>query len=584
MRLRYLFGPVERFYADDNLAKARQDGQCLAFAPSGADLVIRHDDRWEDVRARLPAGWSPDVIVLMLAYTSIPAGLWEAPIPLIGLALDWHLLWHRYRFALPRCDMVVTDAWGVERFGRAGLAAVPGNLFGCAPAFLEPAPARARDIDILYVGSLHPAEQRARLPWLRRLATDYGENRNVVIRCGLARDAYRQLLQRTRIVFNHSVRRECNLRVFEAAASGALLFQEAENAEVADYFTDGESCVLYTQATLDPLLRFYLENEPARSRLAAAAASRVQAFGFAELWDRVVQQIAQRLPDLRRAARDRHAAGKSAALDRTGRVWEALCCHTGTDRQHDAEGALVGELTRSSSADADELLAFVAARQAQRHRNFDRECCSHAVELLQKAVARAPDRILLRLNLAEALWRAGVERDAADACRHALARLEASSTLDDADLNAPHFPPAFDTFRVEWERAAWANAGCPAAEGRSKRRLLEWRLRSMLAALTGDLAQYGRAAELRGDLWTSQAALGRALLRADRAHAAVPHLRRAAELNPFDPELAEDVQVALRSSGDAAGADQFAAECGLLRRAFPAERGPEIRFAREVTR
>src|SRR5205807_214149 len=38
-------------------------------------------------------------------------------------------------------------------------------------------------------------------------------------------DEYRKLLSRARIVFNRSIRGECNKRVFEAAATGALLFQ-----------------------------------------------------------------------------------------------------------------------------------------------------------------------------------------------------------------------------------------------------------------------------------------------------------------------------------------------------------------------
>ena len=111
MPLRYLFGPVGSHYADENLFEARRNGKCLVFHSSDApDIVIRDEETRQQVLARLPTEWCPDFIALMLSYNAIPTSLWEGPIPLVGLAGDWHLLWHYYRYELPRCDMVVTDA------------------------------------------------------------------------------------------------------------------------------------------------------------------------------------------------------------------------------------------------------------------------------------------------------------------------------------------------------------------------------------------------------------------------------------------------------------------------------------------
>jgi len=42
------------------------------------------------------------------------------------------------------------------------------------------------------------------------------------------------------------VRGECNLRALEAAASGAVLLQEAENTEVQEYLQPGTEYVPYT--------------------------------------------------------------------------------------------------------------------------------------------------------------------------------------------------------------------------------------------------------------------------------------------------------------------------------------------------
>src|SRR5262245_6710667 len=123
MTLRYLFGPVGRGFADANLAPHRRRGDCLAFGPEAdTDLRIGHDDTWESIAARLPAGWRPDFVALYLPYTVVPECLWSAPVPLVGLAADWHLLFHHYRLRLPHVDLVLTDRPGVETMARAGLA------------------------------------------------------------------------------------------------------------------------------------------------------------------------------------------------------------------------------------------------------------------------------------------------------------------------------------------------------------------------------------------------------------------------------------------------------------------------------
>jgi hypothetical protein len=137
MALRYLFGPVPRSFAEQKLRGPRQAGDCLTFHPDEGegDVLLRPHEPWEDLVARLPPGWAPDLIVLWLAYTAVPACLWSAPLPRLGLAPDWSLLWHHYRGRLPACDWAVTDTRGAELLNQAGLThARPGNLCGCQRA------------------------------------------------------------------------------------------------------------------------------------------------------------------------------------------------------------------------------------------------------------------------------------------------------------------------------------------------------------------------------------------------------------------------------------------------------------------
>src|SRR5712692_8549763 len=86
MSRRYLFGPVTGRFVEQNLYRACQAGACVAFQ-SGDDVQ--------------QAVETVDFVVLDLHYTSIPPRLWQAPVPLVGLAEDWNLLWHEYRHLLP---------------------------------------------------------------------------------------------------------------------------------------------------------------------------------------------------------------------------------------------------------------------------------------------------------------------------------------------------------------------------------------------------------------------------------------------------------------------------------------------------
>jgi hypothetical protein len=103
--------------------------------------------------------------------------------------------------------LVLTDAVGAEVMRRAGWDHVRAcNLYGPEPAFLQATQAESpRDIDILFVGNLHPAVQRERLPWLARLARLSARWR-VASRNGVFGDDYRALLARARVVFNRSIR------------------------------------------------------------------------------------------------------------------------------------------------------------------------------------------------------------------------------------------------------------------------------------------------------------------------------------------------------------------------------------------
>jgi GT2 family glycosyltransferase/tetratricopeptide (TPR) repeat protein len=565
--LRCLFGPVTPEFAGDTLGPLRQSGACVAFGRAqGMDVTMAPGDSWESLSARWPDGWRPDFIALWLAYTGVPAWVWTAPVPVIGLAADWNLQWHCYRRQLRPCEAVLTDTAGVEALACEGIKARAVNLYGCEPAFLEAqVPESERDIDLLYVGNLHPAVQRERLAWLGRLAR-LGSRWRVVIHAGVFGDDYRRLLARARIVFNRGIRGECNRRAFEATALGALLFQEAQNHEVPGYFRDRQECVYYTDETLEPLLEHYLAHEEERRSIAEAGRARVQGHSFQALWENALAGLEQDWASLEEAARNRTVLGGMDSL--MARTWQALSRGDGCDASLTAD--LTAALADSPrAAELHNALGLAVTQAAQGFGPITSTLAEKAVGHFRAAVQHEPDHVVAGLNLVEALVGVGHVADAVEQARRTLAVLDRADARRPGWMDAVHFPPGFDLFRVEWERAGWANAGRPASEAAAKRTMVRWRLHGLLADLTQDLVHFHEAAVARPDLPITRAALGCALGRAGKATLAVQHLCQAVADNPFDLKAAGALFLALGETKDGNTQRRLARDCRLLAQAAP---------------
>jgi glycosyltransferase involved in cell wall biosynthesis/tetratricopeptide (TPR) repeat protein len=560
---RYLFGPVTAEFAEQNLSGPRRTGSCLSFGTEpGLDVTVAPNDTWESVCNRLPGGWRPDIITLWLPYTDIPDWVCTAPIPVVGLAADWNLLWHHYRICLPRCDLVFTDEPGVEALTRSGLTHVrPANLFGLGRDYFgDGEPDLVRDIDILFVGNLHSAVQGERLPWLARLAR-LADRFNVVIRTGVFGADYRSLLRRARIVFNHSIRGECNRRAFEAPACGALLFQEAGNREVPRYLADRLECVCYDEANLEVLLEYYLDHEIERRAIAEAGQLRARQWTFERLWGDALSILEAERDALTDRARRRTAPPARAAL--LGRVSQAYVADS------TADPSLVGDLTKAIAAAPGDAALHHALGLATALGDTSSARLDRAAAAFGRAADLDLGHAVAGLSRAEALIALGRDADAAKAARRGLDALELVTALSGNALDAPRFPATFDAFRVAWERAGWETAGRPGAEAAGKRGLVRWRLHTLLAGLTGDLAHYHEAALARPSEASSRAALGCALARAGRKIETLPHLRLAVATQPFDRAATRALAQVLTDLGDEAEHRRLARDMRRLAKAAP---------------
>jgi GT2 family glycosyltransferase/tetratricopeptide (TPR) repeat protein len=587
MTRRYLFGPVSASFADQNLSGLRECKTALAFNAEGTtDLTIQQGDSWAKVTTRFPSGWKPDFIALYLAYASVPECIWSAPIPIIGLALDWPLLWHYYRRRLRSCDLILTDAAGVETLQREGIVnARFANLQGCESSFLAKASAEhadgtpntngiARDIDILFVGNLNPAVQRERLAWLTRLAR-LGKRYRVAIRTGIFGEPYRRLLQRAKIVFSFVSLPRCSRRHFEAPAAGALLVEHVRNQPLLSFFQDRQDCVFYDEDNLEALLEHYLEHADERQQIVRSSRQKIPQFSFEHLWTETVESLDRDWPILFERSRHRAVPSKLEAL--SVRVWQAFHAPIRSDPMlpHDLDASVASE----PNSAALHNLAGLALTRTYQHPKTDVAVAEVAADHFQQAVNLSPSHLLARLNLAEALNIAGDRQSAIEQCQHGLVALERSGDLDSAMLDGGQFVSQFDDFRVLWERAAWSNAGNPRAEALAKQKLLSWRLHLLLSKLTGDLVHQYEAFINSAELPFSAAMLGIALATKNYPTVALSPLRRACTDNPLDRDAARALGHMFSVVGDRQALDELIADRRLLSRAVPQLVPPEPWFS-----
>ncbi len=577
MTVKYLVGPLSAEEAWRSWQGPRRRGDCRAFnARNNLDLTLAPADRWEDVCRRLPPDWRPDFIVLDLAFGPVPACLWQAPVPLVGLARGWEMRWHAYRGLLPHCDVVLADAPGAQRLRRAGVGhARPANLCGLGPDFLGlPADGRQRDIDVLFAGTCLAPWRWRRLAWLGRLAAQ-GRWR-LAFRQGVPPAEYRDLLRRARVVFNVSDHGACNRRAFEAAAAGALLVQEAGNAELPHYLTPGTEYVPYTDTDLEDRLEHYLTHEAERLAIAGAAQRRVQGYGCDALWQEALGRLEAEWEAVQERCQKRRE--RKAGPDPAARVWAALGGEPGGDPR------LAQDLTEAvARAPADAALhhglgvaRFLEARAASRPSGEGafgpfKELAWSAAPELQRALAANPRHAVAAAALVEVLAtdpkRAAI---AATGAQQVLALLDSEVGPDPASLEAPPLSDNLLLLHAEWERAAWENAGDPAAEGAAKVRLLRWRMHTLLGRLREKQPEhFQQAAAQRPDLPTTQAALGCALADAGRLAEAIAHFQRELATNPFDAAAARFLFRALAATGRYEDSAALVRQRQRLRQAAP---------------
>jgi tetratricopeptide (TPR) repeat protein len=553
---RLLLGPLAN--ATTYLPTLPADGPFLTFGREGAAVSVSAAASWEEICHRLPRAWQPEAVIVVLGPEAIPAGVWSAPVPVIALALNGSCRWHFYRAVLNRCDLVICDHATADALRRLGIdyIHVP-TRWDAAPLPLGSiVPHVPRDIDLLFMGDLHPAAQRECLPWLGRLAR-LRRRWHVYLQPASKPHDPNDLLQRARLFFHHGHDVASIQRLWAAAATGALPLVPEGTSAAGSLWQDGHNCVRYTADNLETVLEHYLENEEERRQLAEAAEQTARSSVTPDLWPELLAFLESNGTALaehaaRRTAWDRHK-------ELLAMTWQAL------SDSKPADDRLITELTATVEAAPSPVslrhaLGMTAAAKGE-HAN--------AAEHFHRVLEAEPSHVLAGLYCAEALVHAGRGREAVEQARQSLTVLESLEHLDPVLLDSPPYTSGRDVFGVEWEQAAWQHAGDSEGECRAKHTLLRWRLHGLLARQTGELVHRYEAALSRPDLPATRATLGSALHQAGRSTEAVHHLRQAIAANPFDAAAARMLYESLGLLGRTAEQQRLVEERRLLCQAAP---------------
>lgn len=273
------------------------DARCDLRAP---EAVVTLDE----VLARLPAGWTPDFILLGDDSRGLlVVGLEHAPCPTVMVSVDTHhhAWWHAELAAVH--DVAFTaqrDLLPAFTVAAAHTTWLP--LW--APDDVEGS-AIERSLAATFVGTLDPARHPERRPFLDAVAA--------AAPLQVVQGEWRALYGASRIVLNQTVRGDLNFRVFEAMAGGALLVTEAIGNGLFDLFAEGRELVSYPRGDADAAagtIRHYLADERARRLIAETGRAAVRAAHCESHRAAVVLEAVRRVSP-------RPMAGRIAAAART---------------------------------------------------------------------------------------------------------------------------------------------------------------------------------------------------------------------------------------------------------------------------
>jgi tetratricopeptide (TPR) repeat protein len=499
---------------------------------------------WASIEQALPAGWAPDVVLLKTPqYFPLPRGIERCPWPSAVLLDDWFGSVDYLPDNLCRFDYIFTDRASLDLLAAMGVHnAAYWPCFGHDPGRFRRMSEVARDLDVSFTGNFNINIQTERLPWIRRVC-ELPARRSVAVECGLWGDDYVRLLNRSRIVFNRSIKGEMNMRAFEAPACGALLFLEESNREVRDFLEPDRECVLYTRDNLTARMRHFLDNETHRAAVAEAGSRRIRQFSYPRLFSQLLQSI--RELDLRPGANRSLPRRYFAGIEHRDLVQHCFSSAGRPPDTLDRVGAVMRTAGRDVCAINDCAVILLTTIEDQRTRLAGSRMQSlqaMAVRLLDAALACKAGYVTARFNRAQAFFLFGNPQRAAAEFR-ALLEAPPSEALD--DYQGQTYPIHYQfPLRYQWSAALTATLDDPRRAAHARHGVIRAIAAIRLASLAINDRLFEEAIALCDQAESAlpgfpAAATSRAVamahLPADRRRDTA--LENAVSLNPFNVEL-----------------------------------------------
>ena len=286
------------------------------YLPPGPAPAASHPERdrraLRDILPLIPASERPDALLLASPeYLPIPPDLPAFTGMKILLITDWNVCLRFLPDLCPLFDFCFTDWPGYRLLRRIGIPNVFHQaLFGHDPAAFRDL-ALPRNLDVSFCGNLNAGLHGERNRMLARVARWAGP-RPVHLRQAFGRD-YAEVLNRSRLVFNWSIRGEANMRVFEAMACGAAPLVEASNQEVPILFQEGRHYFRYEPGRLEARLDELLGDSARIAAVGEAARAEVARHTKAAQIGALLATAGREAPGRRPAARGSADGAKAAA-------------------------------------------------------------------------------------------------------------------------------------------------------------------------------------------------------------------------------------------------------------------------------
>lgn len=169
------------------------------------------------------------------------------------LNLGWHTQW------APYFDYVfIAQKEYIPDFQKAGCQNVYWLPLGCDPE-IHSQKTKTKEYDVGFVGTL---VDRRRIELTNKLYTEFNLHYEKVFLDDMA-----NLFSKSKIVFNNAIKKDLNMRVFEVMSTGSFLLTD-KAVGLEEMFVDGEDLGIYEDYNILEKVKYYLENEEERERIA----------------------------------------------------------------------------------------------------------------------------------------------------------------------------------------------------------------------------------------------------------------------------------------------------------------------------